>query len=423
MITRILFAGKAAGRLAALAAALLAVVGPAPAQEKAPAPPARAEAGLSSVQGETEEQKEHANHQGSRERDDHKAVRLSPEAIKEFGIKTAIAGFGQLNSLLKLNGEIVLNADLVSHIVPRVPGIVSQVRKTLGDKVKAGQVMAVLESRELADAKAAFLAANERESLAAARYRREARLWRKKITSEQEYLDAKQALAEARIMRRSAEQKLHALGFSHGYLKRLPSSPDQTFTRFKITAPIEGTVVKRHISLGEKLGGDSPVFVVADLRQVWANFTVYQKDLARVAEGDKVLVKATHHNLRAWGSVDYVSPILDESTRSATARVVLDNAKGQWRPGMFVTGLVSGGRKAAKVLIPDSAIQMVDGKTVVFLRYEDGFELRPIKTGHRQGGQVEVLAGLEAGQRYVVKGAFTIKAELAKGSFGDGHGH
>ena len=350
-------------------------------------------------------------------------VRMSEAEMRKFGIEVSTAGPGITSQQLPLPGEVALNTDRVAHIVPRVPGVVREVRKTLGDSVKQGEVMAVIESRELANAKAEYLAALEKVSLAEAKHVREETLWKKKISSEMEYLDAKQAWAEAKINLRSAEQKLHALGFSHDYLKRLPHMPDEQFTRFEIVAPFDGTVIERHITRGEVLKEDADAFQIADLSSVWVNISVYQKDLQTVRKGQTVVIATGHDARPVKAAIAYVSPLVKEETRTALARVILPNPDGYWRPGMFVNAKVIVEESSVPVMIPKTAIQTVEDKTVVFVREGDGFEARPVKVGRARDGQVEILSGLSPGELLVVKGAFTLKAQLSKGAFGDSHGH
>src|SRR3990172_9177732 len=196
---------------------------------------------------------ETSDHQDSekKETQKEKAVRLSEEERKEFGIEVAQAGPGVLQISISLPGEIESNADRLAHIVSRLPGAVREVRKTLGDPVRRGEVMAVIESKDLADMGSLYLAARERVKLAEANFNREEDLWKKKISSEQEYLQAKQALAEANIDMRTAIQKLHAVGFSEEYIERLQARPSNALTRYEITAPFEGTVIEKHVALGE----------------------------------------------------------------------------------------------------------------------------------------------------------------------------
>ncbi len=362
---------------------------------------------------------EHAGH------DDHgeEVVSLSAAELKEFGIELATAAGGSLDQYTELPGEIVLNADRLAHVVPRVPGIVREVRKSLGDAVKTGEVMAVIESRELAEAKAAFLAASERWELAQAKFEREERLWQKKVTSEQEYLDARQASAEARIGMNSAEQQLHALGFSDAYLRELPRHPDATYTRYDIRAPFGGTIIEKHLTLGESVNEDTQIFTIADLSSVWVDINVYQKDLARIRKGQTVVIQIGHSIPEATGEIAWVGPMVGEATRTAKARVVLANPDGTLRPGLFVTAQVAVANTGAGLVIPKSALQTFEERTVIFVRTAKGFEPQPVKTGRQNATHVEIISGLKAGQSYVSKGAFTLKAQLSKGAFGDGHNH
>jgi len=369
-----------------------------------------------------EEETAHAEEGGEDEHGE-EVVRLSETEIREFGIELATAATAKLDQYAELPGEIVLNADRLGHVVPRVPGIVREVRKTIGDTVKAGELLAVIESRELADAKAVFLAAIEREVLARASFNREERLWQKKVTSEQEYLDARQVLAEARIARSSAEQQLHALGFSDASLKALPEQPDATYTRYEIRAPFAGTIIEKHLTLGEKMSGDAEVFTIADLSTVWVDINVYQKDLAQIRQGQRVVIEIGHGIPQVSGEIAWVAPLVGEATRTAKARVVLANPEGTLRPGLFVTAKVAVGSTAAGIVVPKSALQTFEERSVVFVQDEDGFEPRPVELGRQNATQVEILSGLEAGQTYVSQGAFTLKAQLSKGAFGDGHNH
>lgn len=367
--------------------------------------------------------KDGPGHKEPGERDEHGekgVVRLGDAELKEFGIEVGTAGPGNLKVHVSLPGEVVANADRLAHIVPRVPGVVREVRKNLGDRVRKGEVMAVLESRELADTKAAFLNATEKLALARTNFAREEDLWKKRISSEQEYLQARQALAEAKIDLRSAEQKLHALGFSDESLAQLPSQPDMSYTRYELVAPFDGTIIEKHVSLGEVQKGDRDVFVIADLGSVWVNLSVYQKDMPNIRKGQPVLVSAGHGIPDMSGEISYIDPLVGEQTRTAVARVVLPNKGGNLRPGLFVTGLATVNSIPVSVLVPKTAIQTVEDKPSVFVKTKDGFVLQPVTIGRSSETHVEIPSGLKPGTRYVTSGAFTLKAQLSKGAFG-GH--
>ncbi len=399
-------------------------------------------------------------HEEHGERDDHaeeQRVQISPQEMEEFDVEVAEALPGKLHVYHSLPGEIVYDPDILVHIVPRVSGIVCEVRKKIGDTVLKDEVMAVIDSRELAAAKASYFAAIETVSLAEATYNREKKLRDKNISSEREYLNARTNLAEARIQLRTAKYQLVALGFSEKYVQGLKhDSTDQghleittprsdtiinkpiqrdehvkdpkhdlsNLGHFEITAPFSGTIVKKHITLGEKTNDNNAVFTVADLSSVWVYLTVYQKDLDTVKVGQPVIIRAERNQDGTKSKIDFVSPVVEESTRTATARVVLDNSKGTWRPGSFVTGEIMLSEFEVKIAVPRTALQVVEDKNVIFVKTNDGFEPRQVTIGRKDKEQVEILDGLDRGERYISKGGFTLKSELERSSLeGGGHAH
>jgi cobalt-zinc-cadmium efflux system membrane fusion protein len=296
------------------------------------------------------------------------------------------------------------------------------VLKKAGDAVSAGEVLAVIESRELADVKSEYLTARKRLELARAEFTREKRLWNQKITAEQEFLDAKTAMAEAGIQLYSAKQKLLALGFDAQYVAGLSDQQKESLTRYNITAPAGGIVTNRNLAVGEVVDPQSDVFLVADLSRVWVNLTVYQKDLGAVARGQPVTIVADKINARARGEIDFVSPVVDAATRTATARVILDNPDGRWRPGLFVTGKVDTKSIPADIVVPGSALQTIDGEQVVFVRTAHGFTPVHVEIGRRNSTYLEIVSGLAPNTPIAVTHTFMLKSELKKESIG-GHRH
>ena len=185
-------------------------------------------------------------------------------------------------------------------------------------------------------------------------------MFEKKISSEQDYLEAEQALAEVRIELCSAEQKLHALGLSQLAVQALDAEHDDAITRYEIRSPIAGVVTAKHVALGESLDADADIFTIVDARSVWVHLAVYAKDLGGVHVGQDVVLRVDHSGARARGKIAMVTPFVDESSRSATARVVLDNSDGQWMPGTFATGFISVSETDLPVVIPREAIQTRD---------------------------------------------------------------
>jgi cobalt-zinc-cadmium efflux system membrane fusion protein len=342
-------------------------------------------------------------------------LRLSPEALKNAALELSSAGPDQVDVAVSLPGEVSLNEESTAHVTPRVSGTAREVRRQLGDTVKKGEVLAILESRDLAEAQRDFLASKERLSLAQTNFERAENLKRENISAEKDYLAAKQALAEAHIEQRSASQKLAALGGGGG-------------SGYALIAPLAGTIIEKHVTVGEVLSETTRAFTISDLSSVWVNVTVYAKDLPRVAVNQAARVRAEGISEPAVGTIAYLGPVVGELTRSATARIVLREPGAQWRPGLFATADVAVEKGQAAVVVDYDAVQTIEGKPAVFVETGGGFEVRPVHLGRLGAGKnandsqrVEVLSGLAAGERYVSKNSFILKAELGKSEAGHEH--
>lgn len=270
-------------------------------------------------------------------------VRLDPETQKEFAIEVATAGPGWIEKSTSLPAEVRPNQDRLAHIAPRFPGIAREVRAQIGDSVKAGQELAVIESESLVP--------------------------------------------------------------------------------YSLKTLIDGLVIEKHITRGEPVSREQAAFVVADLRDVWIDISVYQKDLPLVRLGQPVVVSAGHGLEESEGKISYIAPVVDEETRTATARVVLPNPSGIWRPGLFVTARVEVERREVPVAVPKTALEILEGRTTIFVENEGTFEARAVNVGASGDRHVEIRSGLTAGERYVARGAFTLKAELQRGELAGGHEH
>jgi cobalt-zinc-cadmium efflux system membrane fusion protein len=187
-----------------------------------------------------------------------------------------------------------------------------------------------------------------------------------------------------------------------------------------VQAPFDGVVIDRDAVLGESVSPEKPILVIADLSTVWVEIAVYQKDLPLVRTGQTVTIRAGYGLADARGTIEYVSPILDQVSRTATARVVLPNGDGRWHPGLFVSAVIEDPVPAA-VVVPRGALQRMDGATVVFVADHGVFTPRPVTIGRLGRERAEVSAGLRAGERIAAANSFLVKAELEKGSAGHDH--
>jgi len=345
-------------------------------------------------------------------------VRMDEATAKNTGIAVKTAGPAKIRSTLQLSGEIQFNQDGVAHVVPRLAGVVVKSAKNLGDTVKKGELLAVLESQALADLKSEHLATQTRLDLARGNFEREKRLWEEKIAAQQDYLTSRQAFAEAEIAHRNVEQKLLALGLTHAAVMR---GGVDGLTRYEIRAPINGIVIEKHLAIGEAVKEDATIFTIADLSTVWAEMTIYPKDLSSVKLGQKVTVRASALNTEAEGRVAYVGSLIGEQTRSAKARVTLQNPDRSWRPGLFVTVELVQDEAEVPVAVSLDAVQTYREWKVVFGRYGEFFEVRPVELGRSDGKWVEVVKGLPPGTPYAATNSFVLKADLGKA--GASHDH
>ena len=352
-------------------------------------------------------------------------VHLGASQISELGIVVSAVTRGPVDGILELPAEVGFDQNHLAHVTPRVSGIVRSVNVTEGDRVNAGDILAVLNSRPLADAKAGYLSARARLDLAESSFDREERLWERQISAEQDFLDARRALEEARIEVRSAGQQLDALGVDVATLRRMVASSGISLTRYELAAPISGTIIERHAVLGEVLaeGAQPPAFIIADTDSVWVDAAIYGADLGRIRAGAQVSIDPGDGGPPIESTVDFVSPQIGERTRTGRARIVIDNPGDRLRPGMFVTVFAAASDALPTLRVPVSALQTVEGESVVFVRTSDGFEVRHVQIGRRSDRYAEILSGVAAGEMIATTGAFSLKAELQKGEFDDGHAH
>ena len=207
---------------------------------------------------------------------------------------------------------------------------------------------------------------------------------------------------------RNAAQKLNALG---------AGASTTGLNRFELRAPQDGVIVEKHLSLGEAVKEDASVFMLSDLRSVWAEFVVSPQDLGRVQLGQQAVVSSSAFDEEAQGEVAYIGALLGEQNRSAKARVRLANPRMAWRPGLYDSVALAQAPVAAAVTVPADAVQTQGEQSVVYLAQPDGsFLQQPVKLGRNDGQRAEVLEGLAPGAQVASGNTFVIKSELGKSS-------
>lgn len=199
---------------------------------------------------------------------------------------------------------------------------------------------------------------------------------------------------------------------------------NESLVPYAVKSLLNGTIIEMHMAQGELIGNEVHAFTVADLNKVWANINIYQKDIGKIKVGQKAKVTSGSNGNDETCSISFVSPIVDEITRTASARVILNNSTGKWMPGMFVTAKVFVSEKKYPIVIDKKALQKLEEKDVVFIMNSEGeFKPQIVQTGNENDENIEIIKGLNAGAKYAAKNSFIIKAEILKKSFGGGHGH
>jgi membrane fusion protein, heavy metal efflux system len=335
------------------------------------------------------------------------AIVVSDAQLRAAGIIFTPVEEGFAGGEVTTAGVLVPPTQSVGHITARTSGVVLRIVRQLGDRVGVGDALAVIDSREVAEAQGA--AARARRAVEAARtvLVREENLFRQRVTARQDYEAARAAYDAARIEAQQADQALQALGAGSG---------GGTTRLMTLRSPVAGEVTSVTVTPGEYVPPERELFQVADPRMVWAELMVPARDIQRVQVGQTITLSVQGSDHPHTGRIRFLSPAVDPATGAAKAIATINNRDGDLRVGQNVSARVATpGDDAARVpVVPRSAIQEIEGRSVVFVRTGPGFVMRPVTIGMGSDGAVPVLSGLRVGERVATVNAFVLKAELGK---------
>lgn len=272
---------------------------------------------------------------GGHEEHEEGVVTIKEAALTRARVELGEVKAAKLKTLVRANGRIAPVSSRVAHITSRFAGIVKEVRRDIGDQVKAGDVLAVVES-------------------------------------------------------------------------------NQNLQSFEVRTLKSGLITERHATIGEFATEGTALFVIVDLSELWADFTVFQRDVGALHEGQEVVIRADAGDRPIESTIRFISPIVDETTQSRIVRAVITSPPRTLAPGAFITGEIAVAEFEVPLAVDAAAIQTVEGRSAVFVQEGERFEARPIELGRSDGTLIEVLSGLKAGERYVAKNSFILKAELGK---------
>ena len=376
--------------------------------------------------GHKEEGKEHREEkEGHEGHDEHGAagsVKMTAEVQKQNGVVVAPAKKQRLAGVISATGKVEANADRIAHVSPRISGKIVAVRASLGDSVAAGQALATLDSVELGEALGRYHQSKTKLALAQSNMERIKNLVEKKIAARKDILQAETDYKTTQTELHTDEERLSLYGVSISDVK----GDDHKKPLLPVRSPIGGIITEKHAIVGELADPSKSLYTVADLSSVWVLVDINEKDLAKVHKGQAaIVIVGAFPDQKFRGRINHIADVVDQSTRTVKARIEVANPGRKLKPEMFATVELALAADAPQVVaIPEDALQDLDGKKVVFVAENDAeFGLRQVQTGRAAGGMVEIVSGLNEGDRYAVKGAFILKSEIKKGEMTDEHGH
>jgi cobalt-zinc-cadmium efflux system membrane fusion protein len=357
---------------------------------------------------------------------DSAAIKLAPEQRQEITVE--VAQKHAVQGAVKSPGKIAFNANQISPVLPQFSGKIVKLNAEIGNTVRAGQVLGVIETPDIVQPQADFqqslanlrTAQTSLEKAVRTRERSE-RLAQAEAIARREAEDARideaharEDLARAQQAVAAAKSKLQTLHFSEAEIKTLESGGKVLSREVPLVAPIAGTIVDRKAGLGQIVqpGGDA-LFQIANLSTIWVNAEVYEDQLSKLRVGLPVTVEtAAYPNERFTARVDQIGSTVDADKHTVAVRCVTSNVGGKLKPGMFVTVSLGGVSNAEVITVPATAIVTNGSKRLVFVETEPNrYEKREIVTGDEQNGEVIVKSGLNEGERIVVKGGLLLAAE------------
>ncbi len=375
-------------------------------------------------------------HEGEEADHEHPELHLPPEKQKEWGVGVGTVSKQDISSVLVLPGILTVNQNRTAHLSSYVRGKVVSYTADLGDQARIGQPLVTINSPEFAQAQADFLNARANYLLSQKEFERAKMLWAEKAIEEKEYLRREAEHEKLATEYGALGSALHSYGITHEQIdeliKKCESIEDKEYQceiadpNLPILSPISGTVIFRDVVKGEHVEPDKILYTVSDLSTLWAILDVYEKDLPFIRKDSQVTITTSiYPGSQFPGKITIISDLVDEKLRTVKIRVEVDNKQGFLKPNMYVQGKIEN-RVAQKdiLAVPDEAIQNLEGEKVVFVQ-EDGdvFAVRHVMVGYKVGNNRIITQGLAAGERIVIRGAFYLKAEISKATFGHAHVH
>lgn len=342
-------------------------------------------------------------------------LKLSAEDASRAGVKAEPISPQKLSSSIVVTATIQPDQDRVARVSPRTEARILSAPAKLGDRVRAGQVLATLDSVAVGEAYAALVQAQSELRIANTDLQRAEALAKDEIIPRKELLRAQSEREKAAAAVRAATDRLRLLGGN--------TDVGRGVSGFTVVAPFAGTVIEKKATIGELASPSAPMFTVADLNQVWIVADLPEAALSKVRVGAMARVSVPSYPDQLFGGrVSYIGASLNKESRTVAARIVVPNQDGRLKPDMFATATIEvTGDEREIMSLPDAAVVIMQGQPSVFVFEKGAYVQRQVQTGERAGGRTEITSGLRPGEQVVTAGAYELKARKQKSQLGEGH--
>ena len=360
---------------------------------------------------------ESAEQQGDGETDAHvESISLTSKQLVQQGIQLLVVDQGAVIQLNSYPAKLSLNTDQQAHVSPSFSGHVENVYVELGQKVQKGQPLAALLVPDLVDQQANLKIEQSNLELAKQDFDREQQLWSQGISAKQDYQRAYHSYKRAQIQVQAAQSRLSAFG-----------AMNASNGRYILKAPISGVISKKDLVIGENVQSASQLFTIDQLDQLWLEFIVPNAEIAGLSPNQKIEFKSLQTDKIYKAVIQTLNIEADAQTGRLQVRAKVQSSTAELRPNLMVNVLLPQHSDSTALRILQSAVQNIDGKNVVFVATQQEqqieFHPTPIKLGQssKDSQYIEVLSGLNQGQKYAAQGSFLLKSELEKGEASHEH--
>ncbi len=336
-------------------------------------------------------------------------VIANAEMLKQ--IKFEAAKIIPIKRTLDIPGSIEVKQKLLARIGSPVQGRIIEINGELGNTVKQGDVLAVINSTELAKQQLAYIKSVQMVELKTKAYERAVLLFDADVVSEAQKLERKTELSSAKADMEASKDQLFVMGMTVAEIEAIKSET-QIDAITNIVAKIDGKIIKKNVNVGQVVDPTEDIFTIAMLNEVWGVAQIPERQIGFLKEGDDLLIDVpAYEDKLVEGKITYLGDIVDPVTRTVTIRTEIDNNHGLLKPDMLITMKVSG-MKIEKVGVPINAIVSIDDIPNIFVKTgKNKFLLRPVTLGIKNKEFVHIDDGLLEGEEVVIDGAFHLNNE------------